>query len=307
MISTRAGGLGINLVGANRVVLFDASFNPANDLQGIFRVFRFGQTKPCYIYRLISKGSMEEKVYNRQVVKLSLSGRVVDEQQIRRHFTMDELLRMYEPIEDNPAPLPRPLPPKDRLLADLLFSQQDTIATYLEHDSLLQNQVDEKLTDEERRLAWEEYENERKGKVTLEALLGDPDDQYPFPGVVLPEDSINGVPNPVTAGSPRGTVQTKKKSAKTPRILKKKPPPSSTVTSSQSRARNPLPSTLREQNLPSPVPAVIPLPWNDSNRPLNVAQNGAAAASPATAAEAVSALFGWAAGGSKSGPRNHGF
>jgi len=54
MLSSKAGGCGLNLIGASRLVMFDPDWNPANDDQAMARVWRDGQKKQCYIYRLIA-------------------------------------------------------------------------------------------------------------------------------------------------------------------------------------------------------------------------------------------------------------
>ncbi|CDR94410.1 DNA repair and recombination protein RAD54-like, putative [Babesia bigemina] len=77
LLSSKAGGCGINLIGANRLVLFDPDWNPANDKQALARVWRDGQRKTCYIYRFFSTGTIEEKIYQRQICKDGLSAMLV--------------------------------------------------------------------------------------------------------------------------------------------------------------------------------------------------------------------------------------
>jgi superfamily II DNA or RNA helicase len=62
LLSSKAGGCGLNLIGGNRLVLFDPDWNPANDKQAAGRVWRDGQKKRVFVYRFLSSGTIEEKV-----------------------------------------------------------------------------------------------------------------------------------------------------------------------------------------------------------------------------------------------------
>uniref|UniRef100_A0A1A7Z500 Excision repair cross-complementing rodent repair deficiency, complementation group 6-like 2 n=2 Tax=Iconisemion striatum TaxID=60296 RepID=A0A1A7Z500_9TELE len=86
LVSTMAGGLGLNFVGANVVVLFDPTWNPANDLQAIDRAYRIGQCRDVTVFRLISLGTVEEVIYLRQVYKQQLQSSVVGKESARRYF-----------------------------------------------------------------------------------------------------------------------------------------------------------------------------------------------------------------------------
>ncbi|KAG8905609.1 helicase, partial [Tulasnella sp. 417] len=73
LLSTKAGGVGLNLIGASRLVLIDSDWNPAHDLQAMARIHRDGQKRPVFIYRLVTAGSIDEKIFQRQVTKIGLS------------------------------------------------------------------------------------------------------------------------------------------------------------------------------------------------------------------------------------------
>ena len=90
--STRAVSLGVNMVGANRVILFDLNWNPSHDLQAIFRTYRYGQTQCVYVYRLMIASSVEEAIWKKQVQKLDLALTVVDKMEAERHFNLADMM-----------------------------------------------------------------------------------------------------------------------------------------------------------------------------------------------------------------------
>ncbi|KAI7868692.1 P-loop containing nucleoside triphosphate hydrolase protein [Mucor mucedo] len=78
LLSAKAAAIGINVTAANRIVLVDQDWNPLYDEQSIGRVYRYGQTKPVTVYRLITASTIEERIYMQSVHKRSISKRVID-------------------------------------------------------------------------------------------------------------------------------------------------------------------------------------------------------------------------------------
>lgn len=95
LLSAKSGGTGLNLIGASRLVLFDVDWNPATDLQAMARIHRHGQKKPVKIYRFLTAGGMDEKIFQRQVSKRGLADSVVDGQKNEASFSAEELRDLF--------------------------------------------------------------------------------------------------------------------------------------------------------------------------------------------------------------------
>ena len=112
-----------------------------------------------FVLGIIGKGTMEEKIYKRQITKQAMSQRVVDAKQLDRHFTNDELAQLYrfEPdINNDPLDKYDPNRVKDKVLRKLMDEYRDLIVSYREHDSLLIHHDEDNLTEEEQKQAQHE-------------------------------------------------------------------------------------------------------------------------------------------------------
>ncbi|EUC37706.1 hypothetical protein COCCADRAFT_84792 [Bipolaris zeicola 26-R-13] len=95
LLSAKSGGVGLNLIGASRIVLFDIDWNPATDLQAMARIHRDGQKLPCKVYRFLVQGGLDEKIYQRQVMKMGLANAVVDNKASASSFSQEELRDLF--------------------------------------------------------------------------------------------------------------------------------------------------------------------------------------------------------------------
>ncbi|TIA90542.1 hypothetical protein E3P99_01542 [Wallemia hederae] len=106
LLSTKSGGVGLNLIGASRLVLFESDWNPSNDLQAMARIHRDGQTKPVFIYRFLTTGTIDEKIFQRQLTKIGLSnslmGNTVEKKNDTDSFTLEELRALFK-VDDDTA------------------------------------------------------------------------------------------------------------------------------------------------------------------------------------------------------------
>lgn len=102
LLTTRAGGLGINLTSADIVVLYDSDWNPQADLQAMDRAHRIGQTKQVVVFRFVTENAIEEKVLERAAQKLRLDQLVIQQGRANQQgsknaaASKDELLRMIQ-------------------------------------------------------------------------------------------------------------------------------------------------------------------------------------------------------------------
>ncbi|KAI0480277.1 SNF2 family N-terminal domain-containing protein [Xylariaceae sp. FL0804] len=95
LLTTKVGGLGVNLTGANRVIIFDPDWNPSTDIQARERAWRLGQKKEVTIYRLMTAGTIEEKVLHTQIYKQFLSNKVLKDPKQRSTLTPHDMHDLF--------------------------------------------------------------------------------------------------------------------------------------------------------------------------------------------------------------------
>ena len=101
LISLKAGGVGLNLTAADTVIHYDPWWNPAAENQASDRAHRIGQDKPVFVYKLITAGSIEEKIVAMQAKKAALADAILSEDGASAvKFTAEDLAALFEPIPE---------------------------------------------------------------------------------------------------------------------------------------------------------------------------------------------------------------
>jgi DNA excision repair protein ERCC-6 len=168
LLTTKVGGLGINLTGADRVLIYDPDWNPSTDIQARERAWRLGQTRPVTIYRMLTVGTIEEKIYHRQIFKQYLTNRILADPKQTRFFKSSDLYDLFtlssvdsHNVSETKALVEEPLKEdKSHILDGLL--QITGLHSALEHDKLIEKP--------KRELLLVEREAQKRATEAIEAL-----------------------------------------------------------------------------------------------------------------------------------------
>jgi len=150
LISTRAGGQGFNLPGANRVIIFDFQFNPAWEEQAIGRAYRIGQEKAVFVYRLIVGGTFEPVIYNKAVFKTQLAYNVVEKKNTVSQAVKNKDF-LFEPKEIEQQDLKEFIGKDCSILDKLLLGEQKDVIRAIQTTETLQEEATDDLTAEEQK------------------------------------------------------------------------------------------------------------------------------------------------------------
>ncbi|KAK2796273.1 hypothetical protein FQN51_009484 [Onygenales sp. PD_10] len=174
LLTTKVGGLGVNLTGADRVIIYDPDWNPSTDVQARERAWRLGQKREVTIYRLMTAGTIEEKIYHRQIFKQFLTNKILRDPKQRQTFQMSDLHDLFTLGNDGPTE------------TSTLF--QDAEVTYQEPNSNEPAKPEADNGGEER-----EKISKVAGVSSLERFQGPP--ETPTPPTEATDNSSSTAPN----------------------------------------------------------------------------------------------------------------
>jgi SWI/SNF-related matrix-associated actin-dependent regulator of chromatin subfamily A member 5 len=180
LLTTRAGGLGINLTSADVVVLFDSDWNPQADLQAMDRAHRIGQKKQVYVFRFVTENAVEEKVLERAAQKLRLDQLVIQQgraqQAAKAAASKDELLNMIQHgaetlFSSNGGVGAMGAPGEDDLDAILAAGEERTAALNAKYETLGLDDLQKFTSDSAYEWNGENFENKGVKELNIMSLM----------------------------------------------------------------------------------------------------------------------------------------
>ncbi|KAM5437788.1 DNA repair protein rhp26 [Microsporum ferrugineum] len=174
LLTTKVGGLGVNLTGADRVIIYDPDWNPSTDVQARERAWRLGQKREVTIYRLMTAGTIEEKIYHRQIFKQFLTNKILRDPKQRQTFQMSDMQDLFTLGNDGPTETSQMFKDADVVYEDDAAKSKDARPTSHQQQQRRRRQAENKpIKEEDQRISQvtgvaglEEYQGEASSPRT---------------------------------------------------------------------------------------------------------------------------------------------